>query len=92
MMPLRIRRKGPALEKVEIPTASQRRKKSFQHDRTIPITLASACESLVYAIARRGGMVALSARLIEACPTALPTRQVQLGKGGNCSEYNACRI
>ena len=41
MMPLRIRRKGRVLEKLEIATALQRRKKSFQHDRTIRITLAS---------------------------------------------------
>jgi hypothetical protein len=54
MMPLRIRRKGSALEKVEIPTALQRRKKSFQHGRTIRITLASVCERLAYAIARLG--------------------------------------
>ncbi|WP_284267649.1 hypothetical protein [Bradyrhizobium iriomotense] len=44
MMPLRIRRKGRPLEKLEIATALQRRKKSFQHDRTIRITLASGCD------------------------------------------------
>jgi hypothetical protein len=44
MMPLRIRRKGRALEKFEIATALQCCKKSFEHDRTIRITLASECD------------------------------------------------
>jgi hypothetical protein len=48
MMPMRIRRKGRTIEKLENPTALQRRGRSFSYDATNQITLASPCERVTF--------------------------------------------
>jgi hypothetical protein len=101
MMPLRICRKACAVEKVENSTALQRRKKSFQHDRTNRITLAasSTCERLAYAIERQDWMMAMSgARLNLArfsplgCAASAALPRALRAEQENCSECNPCQI
>jgi hypothetical protein len=50
MMPMRIRRKGRPIEKLENPTALQRRGRSFPRDHAIQFTLASTPGRLTHAI------------------------------------------
>jgi hypothetical protein len=95
-MPMGIRRKGRPIEKLENPTALQRRGRSFSYDAANQITLVSTCGWIASRYRAQGkrsrfGALKLPHRHGRACPGHTARRTWMPGTSPGMTTFCGCR-